>query len=353
MSTLSWFNARLLLHPDNLVLDKLSWHRAMYQATKMNVCLVDTSGLSKQYGDGLDITPLSLPITDVRNLDNGRYWHHNVNLLMDKLSTDLIQQVPPDGSLRLAYSGGTDSCLALAAILQNPLSNRLVAENRFVIATTPAAKYEDVEIWNKIQQSRLPIELMSYDEEFYRPGVVNVSGEGEGFSEWFKPMKRVFSDDEVFTAPYHTVEFKVRTWFNTREPTGIAWEYFNALTKHHQCPTLFHAWHCFEGMCAEQCSRFRSTAYNSSPQVMCEPKGRWNWIFMDSDFWDMCEYQSSANIYRTEDTLKYTSLQYIAQWMGWSSVKPKPKRSSQILIPKLFYKQQIFTDSTYSTDMRL
>lgn len=351
-----WFNPRLLRLPINATSD-LEWHRAWLKLSDMNVCLMDTTGLSKEYGNNFKMQDMTscFDISSVRDVANGKYWHNNFGLLMSRLSDGVFQAAGDKEELRLSYSGGTDSCLILAALLSNRRIDEWIDGDRFVIYTTPHAKKEDPLIWNRIIELGYPIRFLDYDILGTDTGnSLMLTGEGNAYGTWHKIMTPDFTEAELFTGSYTHMKSKVQAWFLRREPSGLAWEFFDKLilTYGDSDGSLYQAWSLFEHRCAEQCYMFRQGAYGGGP-VTIDPGKNSRWFMMDNDFWDMCEYESQARIYTSDDTLKYSSLKYIADWMKWSHVHKKRKISSQFMIPKIIRKSQIYSDFSYTENTNL
>lgn len=354
---LLWFNPRLVKLPVNTV-PELSWHLAWYNLTGMNVCLTDTSGISHQYGNGLRIKNIADDILNInpnRNLENGKYWHNNFSELVNRISNDIFDKAEGIDEICVSYSGGTDSCLVLAALWSNPRIKNWIDRNKFVIHTTPHAKKEDPAIWNRILEANLPLKFLDYDAlSIDQSEKLMVDGEGNGYPVWFKVMSREFTDHELFNTNISQVKDKAEKWFIKGDPSGVTWEFFNKLisTSPSDIETLVQAWALFENTCAQQCYMLRVSAYGIGP-VQITPRNNWRWFMADSDFWDVCAYEQHNRIYTTDDTLKYQVLKYVSDWMGWTEVKTKKKISSQILVPKLLRKSQIFSDLSHTGGTQL
>ena len=351
-----WFNPRLLNLPINAT-PNLEWHRAWLKLSNMNVCLMDTTGLSGAYGNHFKMKNVTstLDISSVRDCKNGRYWHDNFDLLMTRLSDDVFQDVDGKAELRLSYSGGTDSCLILAALLSNRRIDEWIASDKFVIYTTPHAKKEDPLIWNRIIESGYPIRFLDYDLLSHDTSdSLMLTGEGNAYGTWHKIMTPDFTEAELFTGSYVNMKPKVQEWFLRREPSGLTADFFDKLiTTHGDVEmSLYQAWSLFEHLCAEQCYMFRQSAYGLGP-VTIDPGKNSRWFMMNNDFWDVCEYESQERLHISDDTLKYSSLKYIANWMRWSNVQKKRKISSQFMIPKIIRKSQIYSDHSYTENINL
>lgn len=351
-----WFNPRLLNMPINFT-PEFEWHRAWLRLSGMNICLVDSSGISKDYGNHTRMKSLThlLGINEDRDIANGKYWHDNFDLLMSQLSDRVFNAAQGRRELRLSYSGGTDSCLILAALMNNPKINEWINNDKFIIYTTPFAKKEDPDIWDRIIDAQLPVRFLDYDAiSLDTTDNLMLTGEGNAYGTWFKIMMRDFAETDIFSTTYSTMKERMQDWFISRESSGLAWDFFNQLitVRGESSMSPYQAWALFENTCAEQCYMIRQCAYGVGP-VRIDPHNGLMWFMQDKNFWDMCEYESRSRLYTTDDTLKYSALRYIAKWMNWDTVRPKRKISSQIIIPKIIRKSQIYSDNSYTKDVNL
>lgn len=274
---------------------------------------------------------------------------------MTMLSDKVFETASGREEMRLSYSGGTDSCLILAALLSNQKIDEWIARDKFIIYTTPYAKKEDPLIWKRIIDAGFPIRFLDYDLLGNDTGdSVMLTGEGNAYGTWHKIMMSDFTEAEIFTGSYSGIKSKVEAWFLKREPSGLTRDFFDKLitTYGDSKMSLYQAWSLFEHHCAEQCYMFRQGAYSDGP-VTIDPNKNSVWFMMDNDFWDVCEYESQSRLYTSDDTLKYSSLKYIADWMGWSTVCKKRKISSQIIVPKIIRKSQIYSDHSYTENTNL
>lgn len=360
---LVWFNPKLLIdNPD----PKLKWHKAWYQLSKKNMCLVDGTGLSKKYGNDLEMTYIVDEVLqhkpENRNYENGRYWHNNFSQLIRNISDRVFDQVEPGAELRLSYSGGTDSCTALAGLMSNERIKPWLDAKKFVIYTTSYAKIEDPWIWNRIITQNIPVRLLDYDalngdtSKFFM-----VTGDGDGYGTWWQMMfdptlspNITFSDQEIFIDTYDSKKDKLSKWFLSREGSGLCWDFFQAMMElsPDKIENIEQAWSWFENSIAIQCFMFRPAAYGLGP-VQITPRKNWYWFMCDVDFSDMCEYESRNKFYASDNIFKYQCLRYIADWMGWPEIKVKNKFYSQIKVPKLNRKNLIYSDYSFTSEQLL
>lgn len=353
---LVWFNPGLIMTSVNNTSD-CQWARAMYNLTKKNVCLVDSTGLNSKYGNGLNFkyvadNQLGFNLNS-NNIKNGEYWYNNFQELARKISNSIFDRAQDYDELRISYSGGTDSLFTLAALLDNPRSKKWVDQNKFIIYTTPYAKIEDVAVWQRLIQMNLPMMYADYEAlNFDKSNYFMVTGEGENYGTWWQMMTAEFSNDQIFKLPYNAIIKQLEQWCLNREPSGLAWDYIRELIKlsNIEIKNLHQAWNWVERSLATQCFVFRPTIYGSG-EVYTTPNKNWSWFPADIDFWDMCDYAvSSEKVIFNDSLIKYQCLKFIANWMGWSDVRPKKKFNSQIVIPKFIRKNRIFSDMTWDTN---
>lgn len=360
---LVWFNPKLLI---NNIDSKLLWHRSWYQLFKKNICLVDGTGLSKKYGDGLGMEYMVDTVLEhksaSRNYENGRYWHHNFKELIKNISDKIFDALGPDTEIRLSYSGGTDSCTALAGLLSNPRIKPWLDSKKFVIYTTSYAKVEDPLIWKRIISMDIPIRFLDYDSlntdesKFFM-----VTGDGDWFGTLWQTMFDItlnphitFTNQEIFIDTYSSKKEKLEKWFLSLESTGLCWDFFQELMElnPYKVENIHQAWNWFEDCAAVQCFMYRPTAYGIGP-VRVTPRKNWSWFVGDAAFSDLCMYESKNKFYTNDNILKYQCLRYIADWMGWSDIKFKNKFYSQFKIPKLNRKNLIYSDLSFTAEQLL
>jgi hypothetical protein len=356
MKQLVWFNpglAKLSINDDR----QLYWHRKWYEITGKNVCLVDSTGISKTYDNG---TNMQYMVPDILGFDttksdseNGKYWHFNFSQLMRNLSDKIFDKVRGQQELRICYSGGTDSATTLASLMSNERIKPLLKENRFIIYTTPFAKIEDPAIWNRIVQEHIPLRFLDYDKlaEDSNDHIM-VTGDGEGYGTWWQMLTPEFSNEDIFLTSIKSSMLKLERWFLNKDPSGFGLMFFKEIMSlNSNISNLQQAWTWFENCVAIQCYMYRATAY-SKGNVQVTPRNNWIWFMADKDFWDMCDYESYSNLYTDDKLIKYQCLKYIANWMG-TEIVTKNKINSQILVPKIIRKSQIFNDNSYSSNIRI
>lgn len=356
--SLVWFNPRILLKTDS---DKLIWHRRWHQLTHKNICLVDNTGISKKYGNDVDMTYMAdtiiKSISTPRNYENGQYWHNNFSELMTSISNSILDQLEPEAELRLSYSGGTDSCTALAALLSNSRIEPILKANKFIIYTTSYAKIEDPLIWKRIISMNIPLRLLDYDLlNKDQSKYLMVTGDGDGYGTLWQMMSDrsvnsdiLFTDEEIFFDSFESAKSKLEKWFLSGEGSGLCWEFFQELMSisPNKIENIEQAWLWFENNLTAQCFMFRPSAYGVGDVKIC-PRSNWVWYMNDCNLSDMCDYESKNKLYPSNSVNKYQCLKYIADWMQWTDIKVKSKFYSQIKIPKLIRKNLIYSDLSYS-----
>jgi hypothetical protein len=360
--TLLWFNPKLLINSEN---SDAAWHRAWYKLSQKNICLVDGTNISKKYGNNIDMNYIVETVLDHkpehRSYENGKYWHNNFDELIKKISDSVFDKITPETELRISYSGGTDSCLTLAGLLSNSRIKPWLDSKKFVVYTTMFAKLEDSLIWDRLLSMNVPLRLLDYDSlNTDTSNFFMVTGDGDGYGTWWQMMfdktlsDITFSDEEIFIDSYESKKEKLQKWFLYREPSGLCWDFFNELmtTSPDKIENLEQAWSWFENSMAIQCYMFRSCSYGIG-DVKITPRSNWFWFMCDTDFSDMCEYESRNKLYTSDNLFKYQCLKYISNWMGWTDVKLKNKFYSQIKVPKIFRKNLIYSDYTYSDQSKL
>jgi hypothetical protein len=354
---LLWFSPPLSVHKDNLD-PAFEFHRRWYELTKKNVCLVDSTDISKRYNNGLDFEyvvekQLGFNVTDT-DIHSGKYWHNNFKQLAHKLSNGVFDRAEKYDELALSYSGGTDSTFTLAALLSNPRIDPWLKSGKFVIYSSAFSKIEDPLVWRRIIEMKIPLRLIDYDQlSMDNSNRLFVTGDGEGYGTWWQIMLDDFSNDEIFGSYTDSTHQKLQQWFLDREKTGLTWESFNAFKQSspRSIPNLQQAWTWFENCVAIQCYSFRTSSYGCGP-VNPGPRDNLIWFMADKDFWDMCDYEAHNVIYKDDSILKYQCLKYIADWMKWPDIKVKNKFYSQYAIPKLNRKYVIYSDYSYKEDLK-
>ena len=338
---------------------KLAWHVAMHNIAEGVVCMIDHTGFSKNYGDGLnmDIVIDRAPAIHKTswNLERGRLMDREFNTMIDARADAAYDQAERMGAeyIYISYSGGVDSVTMLAAFLQNPRARHWLSENRIILKTSRYAQREDPVVWQRIIDMGLPLEYLNYDDLFQDTRrFMLATGEVEPvWGSAYTPLARGYlPNEELFSADWRRLE----TYFLDKDKTGLAWEYFRDLqaTAPFETKTAFQAWWWFEWCTNTQCYMFRLAAYNNNPLI--DPdftypgNSRVYWMLANTDMWDHGAYVM-ANRLIPEDMslLKIHSLRYAARWMGWAEPRPKPKVYSQFYLPKRVSKMRIWNDLTW------
>lgn len=349
-----------LSYPVKPASPKLAWHIAMTKVGVSGVvCLIDHTGFSKNYGDGLEMDLVINRAPAIHktswDLERGRLMDREFNTMIDARADAAYDQAERMGAeyIFISYSGGVDSVTMLAAFLQSPRAGRWLAENRIILKTSRYAQREDPVVWQRIIEMGLPLEYLNYDDLFQDTRrFMLATGEVEPvWGSAYTPLaKGYLPDEELFSADWRRLE----TYFLDKDKTGLAWEYFRDLqiTAPFEIKTAFQAWWWFEWCTNTQCYMFRLSAYNNHPVI--DPgftypnESRVYWMLANTDMWDHGAYVM-ANRLIPEDMslLKIHSLRYAARWMGWSEPRPKPKVYSQFYLPKRVSKMRIWNDLTW------
>lgn len=328
----------------------LDWHLAMKRAVKIISTPIDGTYLSQNYGDGLDL--LRLPHNNgvlTYNLDNGKYIDEHFDDLIENqtdLALDHAEYLNVD-KIFLSYSGGSDSSLLVAAFFQNPRLKKWIKHSKVYILTSRFAQREDPEIWTKLLSYDVPFVSIDYDSLINdQSNWMLVSGEGEPYGTFFiSQTDAVLPPNEQLLSPWNHIE-KV---FLRREPSGLAWSYFQNLMKLAPFPveTLHQAWWWYENCVDRQDDMFRYNAFSSYPILRKDCVGhgdRCFYFLSGQNFLDHAAYLILNKKNSNKDKIKYRSDEYVSKWMGFSQVKIKPKFYSMDKVPRHNYKLRIFDD---------
>lgn len=368
---LVWFSGRLLRrhirywsrflgkYIDPVPYDsRLDWHMAMFRLHPGILCMVDHTGFSKNYGDGLNMDIVVHKAPDIHkttwDLDNGRRMNEDFDGMINDRASAAYAQAEREGAeyIFLSYGGGIDSCTLLSAMLQHPKAKRWMDDRRLIVKTTRYAMREDPVVWKRIVEMDLPMEYHNYDDllnDTRKWMVVTGDVEPVWGSCFVTLPEGHIPQDEIFSGDYNNLE----PWFLLKDPSGLAWEYFRDIQKTapFEIKTNFQAWWWFEWCTNTQCYMFRIPAYTKYPTVDADivyPGTKQFWFLANTNMWDHGAYVT-ANRLIPEDMslLKLHSLKYLAKWMGWSEPRPKPKIFSQMVIPKRTCKFRIWNDLTW------
>lgn len=341
---------------------RLRWHVSMMRIAPGYVCMTDHTGFSRNYGDGMDMDIVIPRAPDIHkrrwDLDRGRDFEHDFFGLINARATAAFEQAERGNYdyIYISYGGGVDSCTLVASLLQNPLARRWLDERRIIIKTTRYAQREDPLVWRRLVNMDLPMEYLDYDAlltKDHRRWML-VTGDVEPvWGSCYTPITEGFLEGtERFTAPWQRLE----GYMLAKDPSGLGWEYFRNLmdTAPFEIQTCFQAWWWFEWCTNTQCYMFRLAAYSSVANIDPElvfPGTRWFWFLGHEDMWDHGAYVTAQRLIPEDmSLLKIHSLEYLADWMGWSSIKPKTKIFSQFIIPKRIHKMKIYNDLTWDKE---
>lgn len=343
-------------HPD----PKMRWHVSTIRIATNYTCLIDHTGLSKSYGDDLDID-IMVPGSEAIHkktwdLDRGRQFDQDFAGLINSRASAAYAQAERLGYeyIYISYGGGVDSCTILAAMLQHPKAKRWIDERRLIIKTTRYAQREDPIVWNRIVQMNLPLEYLDYDlltTQDQRSWMM-VTGDVEPVwgSCYATITKGYLHEKDQFSAHWSHLE----EYMLAKDPSGLAWDYFRALMKTapFEIETCFQAWWWFEWCTNTQCYMFRIPSYSSATNIdpgLVFPGTKLFWVLGDPDMWDHGAYVTGNRLI-PENTqfLKLHSLKYLANWMGWAEPRAKAKVHSQFVMPKYIHKMKIYNDLSWS-----
>lgn len=368
---LVWFNGRLLKpyvgywsrHQNKYVDPKpydlrLEWHVAMFKLHPGIICMIDHTGFSRNYGDGLDMDIVVNKSPDIYktswDLERGKLMDQDFAGMINSRADAAYAQADRYGYeyIMLSYGGGVDSCTLLAAMLQNPAAERWINDRRLIIRTTGFAQREDPLVWKRLVELDLPLEYHNYDDLMRdQRNWMLVTGDVEPvWGSAFTTLPQGYvPDDELFSGDYNQLE----SWFLEKEPSGLAWDYFRDIqrTAPFEVKTNFQAWWWFEWCTNTQCYMFRPAAYSDCIEIapgMVYPGSKMFWVLANTDMWDHGAYVTANRLIPENlSQLKIHSLRYLADWMGWSEPRPKPKIFSQMIIPKRISKLRIWNDLSW------
>lgn len=337
---------------------RLDWHMAMFRLHQGALCMVDHTGLSASYGDGLNLEVVTHRSPDLNktqwDLEKGERLHREFDALVNDRASQAYQQAEQIGAdhIFISYSGGADSSLILAAMLQNGASKRWIDERRLVIRTTRYSMREDPAIWARLVEMDIPMEFHNYDDlmQDERKWML-VTGDvaRPGGTTYADLPKGSVPDDVLYGGQISQLE----PWFLEKDSTGLAFDYFRALQDTAPFPieTNLQAWWWFEWCTHTQCYMFRIPSYCRVPTISPEiiyPGQKQFWFLANSDFWDHGAYVTATRQIPEDSALmKFYYLNYVAKWMRWLDPKPKPKVFSQAAIPKITSKFRIWNDLTW------
>lgn len=356
MKSLVWFHNGLL-SKYNRFLDspiqinnssKLQWQNAITSVIDLSVCLIDSTGTSKKFGDGLNTK--SIKQKNIPDLVNGAYVNGYFDDVATKRVKELYQQADKNEykEIRIAWSGGIDSTFALAAIMQN-----MYYGYDFSVWTTTYAKRENPLVWNWLMNSGLKVEFMDYNQLGNdNSNYMLVTGDGDPYGVMYTTLANGYTKD-IFGDDWDKLEHL----FIIKDPTGLAWDYFKELMSISPTPikNCHQAWHWFE-QCTDQDFMFRFAAYCNNPIIDKDkflPGKKLFWFLDSQDFADHGLYSTINDTPTNTKQIKTKLREYISNWMKLNDVMTFDKHSSQLLIPKSIHKWKIYDDLSWDRETNL
>jgi len=338
--------------------EEMQWHVKMASIHNRALILVDQTGISKKFGDGLDMALTLSTHTDLpkefdptrgaiidKEFDSATYLR--VDQMYDQAERNGLTEI------RVSWSGGIDSNFVLAAIMMHPRSKTWLAEGRISIYTTSYAIREDIDIWNWITQSGLPVHYLNYDQlaNDKSPWLL-VTGEGEPYGTMFWNVHKAHIAEEDLRWGHWS---KLEAYFMAKDPSGLCWDYMKALMAASpiEIETCYQAWWWFEACVEGQNYLYRLAAYSNMSTIdpaIVYPGGKTFWFLGSQDFADHGIYSVVNKLIPDEvDLVKPRLREFVAKWQGWSEVKPKKRFYSQMMIPKRIGKFRIYDDLSWDT----
>jgi len=337
---------------------EMQWHIKLAPVAQRSITLVDQTGISKQFGDGIDLARVLTTHTNLPadfDPDHGALIDANFDLAAHKRVDEMYDQAERNGltEIRISWSGGIDSNFVLAAIMMHPRSKPWLAAGRISVYTTMYARREDQELWDWVMQSGLPVHYLNYDQLGNDTGPwLLVTGEGEPYGTMFWNNHQKYIEPEDLRWGHWS---KLETYFMVKDPSGLSWDYMKALVAASPIPieTCYHAWWWFEACVEGQNYLYRLSAYsdvNVIDPALVYPGGKTFWFLGSQDFADHGLYSVlNKKIPDEVDLVKPRLREFVARWQGWAEAKPKKRFYSQMMIPKRIRKNRIYDDLTWDT----
>lgn len=334
--------------------EHLRWHLAMMKTTGRNISMTDFTGLSKKYGDGLNMANMmphapAVPVTF--DVDAGSYVHEHFDQMVEQRSNQLFDHAEhmQATEIRICWSGGIDSSFILAAIMSNSRSHAWRMQNRIVIYTTMYARREDETLWNWVMQSGMPVRFLDYNKiDQDDSNWLMVTGDGEPYGTMFSGL--TFGKiDNCNWGHWKLLE----PWFLEKDTTGLAWDYFNELMNTSNIPveTCYHAWWRFETTVDPgQCYFYRMCAYSNQSNINpahAYPGQKIFWFLSSQEFANHGAYVILNKLVPDDPKMIKPHLQeYTARWQGHTNYG-KIRFFSQALVPKRIVKWRIYDDLSW------
>lgn len=348
-----------LVEPKYQQRPELLWHQTMQVVCQRNMTMIDQSGTSRDHGDGMDLVTTAHLSGLPSSFDHTRGTYidqHFKDFAMQRVD-QLYDQAERIGAqeIRISWSGGIDSNFVLASVMMHPRSASWIKENRVVVYTTPMAKREDIDIWNWLVNSGLPIRYLDYDTLMKdNDDWIFVTGDGEPYGSTFYKLHHEHVDDQHIRYGHWS---QIEPYMMEKDPTGLAWDYFRALIAKSpvDIETSFHAWWWMEANLTEQNFFYRLSSYSSAGEIdagRVYPGQQMFWFLGSQDFADHGIYSViNRLIPERDDQVKPRLRELVAEWQGWAEPKPKKKFFSQFLIPKRIRKTRIYEDLTWDSQL--
>lgn len=338
--------------------EEMQWHVKMAPVHGKSMILVDQTGISKSFGDGLDMALTLSTHTDLPkdfDPDRGAELDKDFDSIAYRRVDQMYDQAERNGltEIRISWSGGIDSNFVLAAIMLHPRSRTWLDQGKISVYTTNYAQREDTDIWNWVMQSGLPVHYLNYDQLANDTGPwLLVTGEGEPYGTMFWDNHKNHIAKEDLRWGHWS---KLEAYFMVKDPSGICWDYMKALVASSpiKIETCYHAWWWFEACVEGQNYLYRLAAYSNTPTIdpaLVYPGGKTFWFLGSQDFADHGIYSVVNKLIPEEnDLVKPRLREFVAKWQGWTDAKPKKRFYSQMMIPKRIRKFRIYDDLTWDT----
>lgn len=335
---------------------ELEWHTKMTSVAGRSMTLIDQTGISEKYGDGIGLVRTIGTHTDLpKEFDpvRGALLDRDFDTIAYKRVDEMYHQAESNGltEIRISWSGGIDSNFMLAAIVQHPRSRKWLDEKKISIYTTAYSRREDPVIWNWVMQSGIPVHYLNYDWLGNDTGPwMLVTGEGEPYGTMFwDNHKKNVSESDLRWGHWS----KLESYFIEKDPSGLCWDYMRELIAASPIPieTCYHAWWWFESAVEGQNYLYRLCAYSDVELIdptLVYPGGKTFWFLGNQDFADHGIY-SVVNRQIPDDILqvKPRLREFVAKWQGWPEARPKERFFSQMMIPKRIRKTRIYEDLSW------
>lgn len=327
----------------------LDWHIAMRRALNWRSVMIDGTRLSQRYGDGMRLS--RLPANNgklIFDIENGRYVDRNFTDMVDSRMHEIMDHAKNIGVERicLSYSGGSDSALLVSAALRNNEALKWISSGRLEILATRMSQREDPMMWDRIKRTGIKIRVLNYDQLMREDDWMLVTGEGEPYGTFFlEETSMVISKEGPLLKPWKDLQ----GLFTRREPSGLAWEYFQNLmaiapftvnTMHQACWWL-------EACIDRQDDPLRYNAFTGLDHIRtdCIGHGQRCFSFLaGQEFLDHAAFVILEKMVSDRDHIKIKSDEYTSRWMGYDEIKIKPKFYSQDRVPRHVHKLRIFDD---------